>query len=58
MLVTKTPGRTPSAHVSPIVVVVCDVEVAEVEVSESRVVAHEGRLPVVVEVVPRHCDKV
>lgn len=52
MLVAKAPCRTPSAHVSPVVVVVCDVEVAEVKVSEGRVVAHEGGLPVVVEVVP------
>lgn len=52
MQAAKAPGRTPSAHVSPVVVVVCDVEVAGVEISEGRVVAHEGGLPVIVEVVP------
>lgn len=58
MLPAKAPCRTACAHVAPIVVVICDVEVAGVEVSEGRIVAHEGRLPVVVEVVPRDCDKV
>lgn len=52
MLVAKATSGTTGSHVAPVVVMVCDVEVAEVEVAEGSVVANEGRLPVVVEVVP------
>jgi hypothetical protein len=58
VLVPETPGRTAGAHVVPVVVVVGDVEMARVDVAEGGVVADEGRLPVVVEVVPRDGDPV
>lgn len=53
MLMTKATSRTAGAHMLPVVVMIGDVEMAKVNVPESRVVAHERRLPVVVEVVPR-----
>lgn len=58
MLVAKPTGRTASSHVAPVVVMICDVEVAEVEIAEGSVVANEGRLPVIVEVVPGDGDPV
>lgn len=58
MLVTKATSRTAGSHVAPVVVMVCDVEVAEVEIAEGSIVTNEGRLPVVVEVVPRDGDPV
>jgi hypothetical protein len=56
VLVTEAAGGTASAHVLPVVVMVGDVEVAKVDIAQGSVVADEGRLPVVVEVVPRDCD--
>jgi hypothetical protein len=41
-----------SALISPVVVVIGNVEVTKVNVTELIIVANEGRLPVVVEVVP------
>lgn len=58
VLLPEAPCRTTGAHIAPIIVVVCDVEVTRVEFSEGRVVANEGGLVVVVEVVPRHRDVV
>lgn len=58
MLMTKPSGRTASPLVAPVVVVVGDVQVAKVNVTEVGVVADEGGLPVVVEVVPRDGDPV
>jgi len=52
VLVAEPAGGAARAHVAPVVVVVGDVQVARVDVAEGRVVADQGRLPVVVEVVP------
>jgi hypothetical protein len=52
MLMAKSASRTTSTHVSPIVVVVCNVEMSVVEIAECSVVAHKRGLPVIVEVVP------
>lgn len=58
VLVTEATGGTASALVPPVVVVVGDVQVAKVDVAEVGVVADEGGLPVVVEVVPGDGDEV
>ena len=52
VLVTETAGGTARALVAPVVVIVGDVEMTEVDISERGVVADEGGLPMVVEVVP------
>jgi hypothetical protein len=52
MLVAETSSGSTSTHVSPVVVVVCDVKVAKVEIAEGSVVSYERGLPVVVKVVP------
>lgn len=52
VLMTESPSGPTGTHVSPVVVMVCNVEMTKVEVAESSVVAYERRLPVVVEVVP------
>lgn len=58
MLVAEATGGTACALVTPVVVVVGDVQVAKVDVAEGVVVSDEGRFPVVVEVVPRDGDPV
>ena len=58
VLVAEAPRGPARAHVLPEVVVVADVQVAEIDVAESRVIADQRRLPVVVEVVPRDRDVV
>ena len=58
MLVAEATGRAAGAHVLPEVVVVGDVELAAVNVAEGGVVADEGRLPMVVEVIPGDGDPV
>ena len=58
VLVPETAGRTAGPHVPPVVVVVGDVEVIGVDITERGVVADKGRFPVVVEVVPRDGDPV
>ena len=52
VLMTESSSGSTSTHVSPVVVMVCNMKMAKVEVAESSVVTYEGRLPVVVEVVP------
>lgn len=52
VLVAEAPRGTAGARVAPVVVVVGDVQVAKVDVAQGVAVADEGRLPVVVEVVP------
>ena len=52
VLMTESSSRPTGTHVSPVVVMICNVKVAKVKVTESSVVTYEGRLPVVVEVVP------
>jgi hypothetical protein len=58
VLVAEPPCGTTGTDGVPVVVVVGDVQMARVEVAEFRVVADEGRFPVVVEVVPGDGDVV
>ncbi|CAF3525084.1 unnamed protein product [Fusarium graminearum] len=52
VLVTESSSGSTRTHVSPVVVVVCNVKVAEVEIAEGSIVTDERGLPVVMEVVP------
>ena len=52
VLVAEPAGGAAGAHVAPVVVVIGDVEMAGIEGPEGGVVADQGGLPVVVEVVP------
>jgi hypothetical protein len=58
VLVTEAASRAPSARVPPVVVVVSNVEMASVNISESIAVTNQGALPVVVEVVPGDSDPI
>lgn len=58
MLVTETTGGATGALVSPVVMMVRDVEVAKINVAERSIVTDERGLPVVVEVVPRDRDEI
>lgn len=58
VLVAEAAGGTARSRAAPVVVVVGDVQVAPVDVAQGVAVADEGRLPVVVEVVPRDSDPV
>lgn len=58
VLVAKATSRATGAGIPPVVVVVSNVEVARVDISESITVANQGALPVVVEVVPGDSDPV
>lgn len=58
VLVAEAAGGTAGAAALPVVVVVGDVQSAEVDVAEGVAVADEGGLPVVVEVVPRNGDPI
>ena len=52
VLVAEPASGAAGAHVAPVVVVVSNVKMAGVEGAEGGVVADQGGLPVVVEVVP------
>ena len=58
VLVAEAAGGAPRPRALPVVVVVGDVQAARVLVAVGVRVAYQGRLPVVVEVVPRDGDPV
>ena len=58
VLVPEAPRGPARTRVTPVVVVVGDVQVAGVNVTEGVAVSYQRALPVVVEVVPRYCDPV
>lgn len=58
MLVAEAAGGPARAAVAPVVVVVGQVQFAEVDVAQRVAVADQVRLPVVVEVVPGNRDPV
>lgn len=42
------------AFVSPVIMMIGDVEVSKIDIPEGGIVSYEGRFPMVVEVVPRY----
>lgn len=58
MLVTESSSGSTSTGVPPVVMVVGDVKVSRIDVSESVAVADQRALPMIVEVVPGHCDPI
>lgn len=58
VLVTKSSSRPTGAFVLPVVVMVSNVKMAKIDVPELVIVADQGTLPMIMEIVPRHCNPI